>query len=173
MINKNSIYRLNFIAAIEKLLGANQTRLFKVIFVNSNKIFQTFFLIFTFFAASAGTLLAQTNINPEVFWSKKSDQQNSELFKSLTGSNRLTLFAQLQQLIRVVEIANNETPAGLAIGTHTTSREEIVYLLGEPDNKIVMSMYKYNLKGSASMCKVIIGFDAAGKVNFYTVKDCN
>ena len=120
------------------------------------------------------TANAQTgNLNDETFWPTKEAQLNSQSFKAASGSNRIIYFNELQDLIRTVNLSNeNETGTG-AVGTHITTRDEVIYLLGDPSNKILMSLYEYNLNTVTSSCKVVIGFDSNDRVNFFTIKDCH
>ena len=101
------------------------------------------------------------------------DQQFSNQFKSLAGKNRVSLFLQLQHLIKVKEsnIGNNTTQSKM-IGVNTTTASELLVLLGTPTKKVNENTFYYNLKDNANSCKVIIKVDKDGLVVFCTIKDC-
>ena len=98
------------------------------------------------------------------------DKQNSVLFQSLKGKDRLEVFKQLQTLIRLKGSATDVVTTSNRIGAKTTTTSEIVALLGEPDAKIQETLLEYNLKATAAT-KVVIGFAKNGDVQFCTIKN--
>ena len=98
------------------------------------------------------------------------DKQNSQVFQSLKGKDRLELFKQLQTLVRIKGSAADAVTASNRIGAKTTTLAEVVALLGEPDAKIQQSLIEYNLKQGAST-KAVIGLNKNGEVQFCTVKN--
>ena len=98
------------------------------------------------------------------------DKQNSVLFQSLKGKERLEVFKQLQTLIRVKGSATDVVTTSNRIGAKTTTATEIVALLGEPDARIQQTLLEYNLK-TTTATKVVIGIDKDGDVQFCTVKN--
>lgn len=101
------------------------------------------------------------------------DQQKSDLFKSQKGNDRRATFTSLESLIRPLEAVPTTNISSKQIGANTSTKEEIIILLGEPDNTIQQSIYQYLLKGNGFECRVDIGFNADGLVSFYVIKDCN
>ena len=98
------------------------------------------------------------------------DKQNSQVFQSLKGKDRLELFKQLQTLVRIKGSAADAVTASNRIGAKTTTLAEVVALLGEPDAKIQQSLIEYNLKQGAST-KAVIGLNKNGEVQFCTIKN--
>ena len=98
------------------------------------------------------------------------DKQNSQVFQSLKGKDRLELFKQLQTLVRIKGSAADAVTASNRIGAKTTTLAEVVALLGEPDAKIQQSLIEYNLKQGAST-KAVIGLNKDGEVQFCTIKN--
>ena len=98
------------------------------------------------------------------------DKQNSQVFQSLKGKDRLELFKQLQTLVRIKGSAADAVTASNRIGAKTTTLAEVVALLGEPDAKIQQSLIEYNLKQGAST-KAVIGLNKNGEVKFCTIKN--
>ncbi len=102
------------------------------------------------------------------------DQQKSDLFKSQNGNDRRATFIELERLIRPLEAVPTVTNiSSKKIGANTSTKEEIIILLGEPNNTIQQSIFQYLLKGNGFECRVDIGFNADGYVSFYVIKDCN
>ncbi len=98
------------------------------------------------------------------------DKQNSSLFQSLKGKDRLDVYKQLKTLIRVKGAASDVVTSSNRIGAKTTTLEEVVYLLGEPDSKIQQTILEYNLTGNSSNTKLVIGVDKNKEVEFATIK---
>ena len=98
------------------------------------------------------------------------DKQNSVLFQSLKGKDRLDVFKQLQTLIRVKGSATDVVTTSNRIGAKTTTVTEIVALLGEPDAKTQQTLLEYNLKATTAT-KVVIGVAKDGDVQFCTIKN--
>lgn len=102
-----------------------------------------------------------------VNWSQ-ADQQNSALFKSLKGQDRITVFKQLQHMIRVKSVVADGT-------SNTTSFAQVKYqgglyaLLGQPDVQIQQTLVEYYLTADQST-KLVVGFDKNKLIEFYTVK---
>lgn len=99
----------------------------------------------------------------------KKDQNNSALFKSLRGQNRLTVYKALQTLIKVKD-AGVDQSTSKRMGVKTTTLDEVVMLLGEPDNKIQQTIIEYILNGKSASTKLVIGINKANEVQFCTVK---
>ena len=98
------------------------------------------------------------------------DKQNSLLFQSLKGKDRLEVFKQLQTLIRVKGSATDVVTTSNRIGAKTTTSDEIVALLGQPDATIQQTLLQYNLKAGTSE-KLVIGLDKNKLVQFFTIKN--
>ena len=98
------------------------------------------------------------------------DKQNSVLFQSLKGKDRLDAYKQLQSLIRIKGSASDVVSASNRMGAKTTTLDELVSLLGEPDAKIQQTILEYNLKGN-SATKLVIGIDKNKEVEFATIKN--
>jgi len=128
------------------------------------KIF-TLLLITIAFAMSS---YAQSN-KSEIRISAK-DKQNSSLFQSLKGKDRLDVYKQLHTLIRVKGAASDVVSASNRIGAKTTTLNEVIALLGEPDSKIQQTILEYNLKGNNSQTKLVIGVDKNKEIEFATIK---
>ena len=112
--------------------------------------------------------VAQTQ-KPEARLSAK-DKQNSTLFQSLKGKDRLDVYKQLSTLIRLKGSSIDVVSASNRMGAKTTTLDELVSLLGEPDSKIQQTILEYNLKGNAST-KLVIGIDKNKEVEFATIKN--
>lgn len=97
------------------------------------------------------------------------DQANSTLFQSLRGQNRLSVYKQLQTLIKVKDVGSDHSQSN-RIGVKTTTLQEVITLLGEPDNKIQQTILEYNLSGKTTTYKLVIGISQSGEVQFCTVK---
>ncbi len=123
-----------------------------------------FLLILLVTAFCAGSF-AQT----EQTLSKK-DQSNSALFKSLKGQNRVSVYKELQTLIKVKDAAADQSTSK-RMGVKTTTLEEVIMLLGEPDNKIQQTIIEYILNGKAASTKLVIGINKSNEVQFCTVKN--
>lgn len=98
------------------------------------------------------------------------DKQNSQLFQSLKGKDRLDVFKQLQTLVRVKGSGADAVTTSNRMGAKTTTFAEIVALLGEPDAKIQQSIVEYNLKIGSS-AKAVFGISKDGEVQFCTIKN--
>ena len=98
------------------------------------------------------------------------DKQNSVLFQSLKGKERLDVARQLQVLIRIKGGASDVSTASTRFGAKTTTASEIIALLGEPDARLQQNMFIYNLKASTST-KLVIGLDKDKLVQFCTIKN--
>lgn len=98
------------------------------------------------------------------------DKQNSLLFQSLKGKDRLNIAKQLQLLVRVKGGASDVVTTSNRFGAKTTTATEIVALLGEPDATLQQSMFIYNLKPGTSS-KLVIGLDKDKLVQFCTIKN--
>ncbi len=114
------------------------------------------------------SLFAQTP-KVEVRMSAK-DKQNSSLFQTLKGKDRLEVYKQLQTLIRVKGAASDVVSASNRIGAKTTTLNDVISLLGEPDSKIQQTILEYNLKGNGIETKLVIGIDKNKEVEFATIK---
>ncbi len=102
------------------------------------------------------------------------DQQISNQFKSLAGKDRVSLFQNLQHLIKIrASNVGSKTINANMIGVNTTTKNELLVLLGTPTKIVNENTFYYNLKVNASSCKVIIKVDKDGLVVFCTIKDCN
>ena len=97
------------------------------------------------------------------------DKQNSVLFQSLKGKERLDVAKQLQALIRVKGGGSDIVTNSNRIGAKTTTASEVLSLLGEPDAKIQQSMFFYNLKPGTT-AKLVVGFDKDKLVQVCTIK---
>ena len=98
------------------------------------------------------------------------DKQNSVLFQSLKGMDRLDVARQLQVIIRVKGGASDVVTASNRFGAKTTTANEIIALLGEPDARLQQNMFIYNLKPGTSS-KLVIGLDKEKLVQFCTIKN--
>ena len=130
---------------------------------------RTIALLMVTIAFSLGSF-AQTS-NPQVRISAK-DKQNSTLFQSLKGKDRLDVYKQLSTLIRLKGSASDVVSASNRMGAKTTTLDELVFLLGEPDSKIQQTILEYNLKGNAAT-KLVVGIDKNKEVEFATIKNSN
>ncbi|MFY8020499.1 MAG: hypothetical protein ACOVP1_04850 [Bacteroidia bacterium] len=103
---------------------------------------------------------------------KSADKAISEQFKLAAGSNRLIYFEKLQILIKALQVGGaNPQIEGDAIGSHTTTKDEIIYLFGEPDQIIQNTLYQYNLNATGT-CKAVVGINKDGLVTFSVIKGC-
>ncbi len=128
------------------------------------KLFYLFGLFIGFFLQS-NAQSAKTVINLS-----QKDKQNSQVFQSLKGKDRLELFKQLQTLVRIKGSAADAVTASNRIGAKTTTLAEVVALLGKPDAMIQQSLIEYNLKQGSST-KAVIGLNKDGEVQFCTIKN--
>lgn len=131
---------------------------------NMKKLFYLFGLFIGFFLQS-NAQSAKTVINLS-----QKDKQNSQVFQSLKGKDRLELFKQLQTLVRIKGSAADAVTASNRIGAKTTTLAEVVALLGKPDAMIQQSLIEYNLKQGSST-KAVIGLNKDGEVQFCTIKN--
>lgn len=102
-----------------------------------------------------------------VNWSQQ-DQQNSALFQSLKGKDRITVFQQLQSLIRVKSVAVD----GISNTTNfaqVKSQGGLIALLGQPDVQIQQTLIEYYLTADQST-KLVVGLDKNKLIEFYTIK---
>ncbi len=103
---------------------------------------------------------------------KDSDKLISDRFKTLVGADRLVEFRHLQTLFKVHQPGVSELSIeGDFIGAHTTTQEECVFLLGEPDQIQQDANCFYYLNASGS-CKAILRFNKEGKLTFSSVSGC-
>jgi hypothetical protein len=103
---------------------------------------------------------------------KVADKATSEQFKLAAGYDRLVYFEKLQNLIKALQVSGTNTQIeSEEIGSHTTTRDEIVFLFGEPDQIIQNTLYHYNLNSSGT-CKAVIGINKDGLVTFSVIKGC-
>lgn len=114
-------------------------------------------------SANAQSVKATINLSQK-------DKQNSQLFQSLKGKDRLDVFKQLQTLVRVKGSASDAVTTSNRIGAKTTTLAEVIALLGEPDAKIQQTLIEYNLKQGSSS-KAVIGITKDGEVQFCTIKN--
>ena len=128
-------------------------------------IFLFVLLVGISFYTNAQTATSVSSINLS-----QKDKQNSVLFQSLKGKDRLDVFKQLQTLIRVKGSASDVVTTSNRIGAKTTTATEIVALLGEPDARIQQTLLEYNLKATGT-AKVVIGIAKDGSVQFCTIKN--
>jgi hypothetical protein len=57
------------------------------------------------------------------------------------------------------------------IGDYKMNSSDLVLLLGEPDEKIALSIWQYNLNTNLR-CRLVIGIDSDSMVSYVVVKDC-
>jgi hypothetical protein len=104
-------------------------------------VFVFLFLLLDFSLASN----AQT-IAPKVH---PNDLLNSDEFKSLQGRDRLLVFQKLENLIKPASSFDGPAPDyDYFIGDYKMNSSDLVLLLGEPDEKIALSIWQYNLNSS-------------------------
>jgi hypothetical protein len=99
------------------------------------------------------------------------DKQNSILFQSLKGKDRLDVYKQLQTLIKTADAGNDIKTKSTRLGVTTTTLADLVAILGEPDAKIQQTIVQYNLKASPSSSKLVVGLNQKGEVQFCTIKN--
>jgi hypothetical protein len=122
------------------------------------------FLLLDFSLASN----AQT-IAPKVH---PNDLLNSDEFKSLQGRDRLLVFQKLENLIKPASSFDGPAPDyDYFIGDYKMNSSDLVLLLGEPDEKIALSIWQYNLNTNLR-CRLVIGIDSDSMVSYVVVKDC-
>lgn len=121
------------------------------------------FIIGVFSRSNAQSAKATINLSQK-------DKQNSQLFQSLKGKDRLDVFKQLQTLVRIKGGAADAVTTSNRIGAKTTTLAEVVALLGEPDVKIQQSLIEYHLKQGSS-AKAVFGISKDGEVQFCTIKN--
>jgi len=122
-----------------------------------------FLLLATLQTSAQSAKVASINLSQK-------DKQNSVLFQSLKGKDRLEVFKQLQALVRVKGSATDVVTTSNRIGAKTTTLSELVALLGEPDAKIQQTILQYNLNPSTTT-KVVIGLTKDNEVQFCTIKN--
>jgi hypothetical protein len=109
------------------------------------------------------------NVQPKVH---PNDLLNSDEFKSLQGRDRLIVFQKLENLIKPSSAFDGQAPDyDYFIGDYKMSSNDLVLLLGEPDEKIAPSIWQYYLHTN-QRCKVVIGIDSDSMVSYVVVKDC-
>jgi len=108
-------------------------------------------------------------ISPSTIKLSRKDRKNSALFQSLKGTERLSVFSQLQSLIRVKDASNTANTSSANMGAKTTKVEEIIALLGQPDFSSHKTFLRYNLNATATE-RLIIGIDKSGEVEYCTIK---
>jgi hypothetical protein len=127
-------------------------------------VFVFLFLLLDFSLASN----AQT-IAPKVH---PNDLLNSDEFKSLQGRDRLLVFQKLENLIKPASSFDGPAPDyDYFIGDYKMNSSDLVLLLGEPDEKIALSIWQYNLNTNLR-CRLVIGIDSDSMVSYVVVKDC-
>jgi hypothetical protein len=98
----------------------------------------------------------------------QADQQNSALFKSLKGQDRITVFKQLQSLIRVKAVAaDGISPTSNWAQVNTEGK--LVALLGQPDVQIQKTLVQYILSADGNT-KLVVGFNKNREIEFFTIK---
>ena len=99
------------------------------------------------------------------------DKQNSTFFKMSRNSNRITVFEQLQSLIKIKTNKSNTVGGNVQSTTVYSTYQDVVDILGEPNVKIKNTLI-YTLNPSNG-CKAIIEIDTNKTVVYIGVKDCN
>lgn len=133
-------------------------------------------LVFKYISGSILLILLSINLKAQVVANAynllPTYQIKSDSFKTLNGSNRLQLFNELKLLVNNTEsnVANN-IQSNL-VGAKSTTMNELVFLLGEPNFIIQNSKYQYNLVSNISACKATFMFDKDGFVKFCIVTNC-
>jgi len=95
--------------------------------------------------------------------------QQSNLFKSLQGSDRKTQFVSLESLF--ITKAKNTSCAG-ANGVTLSNRTDVTDLLGTPDEVLSPNLVAYYLQSGNQNCKALVGIDNSDKVLFTSINDC-
>ncbi len=135
----------------------------------SSAIFSSMVFVFLVLVLNAN-LKAQTITN--TYKLLPENQIKSDSFKLLAGSNRYQLFNELKLLVNNTEADLVNNIESNLVGAKTTSMEELVFLLGEPNLIIQNSKYQYNLVSNVSACKATFMFDKNGFVKFCIVTNC-
>lgn len=146
-------------------LQVDQLKLFELI---SRQFWRILFVLslMTFVISHARSQTIQPELNPI-------QAQKSVQFKSTAGTDRYSLFLDLQTSIRCTHVATTGTPIdSKEMGSHISTREEVLFLLGNPDHKTGDRLFTYLLKVGNSSCRVIIGFNANQETEFVTIKNC-
>ena len=118
------------------------------------------------------TLLSKANKDKDETKLADKDKQNSTFFKMSRNSNRVSVFEQLQSLIKVKANKSNFAVGGnVQTTTIYSTYVDVVSILGEPNVKIKNTLI-YTLNPSNG-CKAIIELDANKTVVYIGVKDCN
>lgn len=99
------------------------------------------------------------------------DKQNSTFFKMSRNSNRLSVFEQLQYLIKVKGGRSNFAVINSQDQTTYSTYDDIVDLLGEPNVRVKNTLV-YTLNPSNG-CKAVIELDVNKNVVYLGIKDCN
>lgn len=99
------------------------------------------------------------------------DKQNSMLFQSLKGKDRLDVYKQLQTLIKTADAGNDIKTKSTRLGVNTTTLADLIAIFGEPDSKIQQTIVQYNLNALPSLSKLVIGLNQKGEVQFCTIKN--
>lgn len=108
-----------------------------------------------------------------------SDQQSCDRFKQLKGSARDDVFKAIEHIIPEQVNKNYAGAPAAAKGANSAmtplSKEQLIALLGEPDNYNgpQSNFMTYYLKGSASSCVVDIFYDKDGTILFKGYRNCN
>ncbi len=119
----------------------------------------------------AGYLSFGSTTSPETKI-KVADKATSEQFKLAAGFDRLVYFEKLQLLVKPLQVGGTNTAIETeSIGSHTTTKDEVIFLFGEPDQIIQNTLYHYNLN-AAGTCKAVIGINKDGLVTFSVIKGC-
>lgn len=100
------------------------------------------------------------------------DLVNSNDFKNNQGGDRYLIFKKLENLVKPASAFEGPAPAyDYFIGDYKMSGDDLVFLLGEPDEKIAPAIWQYYLTAN-QLCKVIIGIDENGMISFVVSKGC-
>lgn len=121
-------------------------------------------LVFTVFIANAGNDKTDNRVADK--------KQNSTFFKMSRNSNRLSIFEQLQSVIKIKSPQYAFGSNFQSQANQFTTYSDIIEMLGEPNVKISKSIIVYTLNPSNG-CKAVIEFDGNNNVIYIGVKDCN
>ena len=95
--------------------------------------------------------------------------QQSNLFKSLQGSDRKAAFLSLESLF--ITKAKTTSCAG-ANAVTLSNRTDVTDLLGTPDEILSPNLVAYFLKSGNQTCKALVGIDNTDRVLFTSINDC-
>lgn len=95
--------------------------------------------------------------------------QLSTQFKQLVGQDRLSIFQQLQSVIKSKAAATYD-----ATITSFTDLSQVISLLGNADEQVAPTVYVYRLNNTVGKKQVAaIGVDAAGQVLYCSLSDAD